>query len=71
VAEQPVRRQALFLRPGPRAQNFQLGIDLHGVGIDDDPAETPGKLERGGRLAARRRPCDKDRPFAALSHQAT
>jgi hypothetical protein len=67
MAEQPVRRQAFFLRPGPRAQDLELGIDLHGVGIDDQAVETPGEFERGGRLAARRRPCNKDRS-PALSH---
>ncbi len=47
---------------GTRGDDREIAIDLHGIGVDDDAAETFGDGERQRRLAARGRSCDKHRP---------
>src|SRR5689334_16369289 len=61
MAIEPVRHLGFVLFAGPSGQDSQLAINLHGIGIDDDP--TPLMRQRYGqrRLAAGSRSCDKHR----------
>ena len=52
VAEEPVRNVAHFLRIGPGGQDLKVGIDLAGVGVDDDPIRFPGERDGERALAA-------------------
>jgi len=45
---------------GPRGNDSQVAIDLHGIGIDDAAAKRFGEPERQRRLAAGSRPGDQD-----------
>src|SRR5205807_8199481 len=58
-AVEPMRNFGLFLGRRSRGQNAKLAINLHRIGIDDDPMPLARQSERERRLAARRRPCDK------------
>src|SRR6516164_4330392 len=59
MAIEPVRNTRLVLGRGARGHHKQVGIDLHGIGVDHGPTDPFGKIRRQRRLAARGRPCDK------------
>ena len=56
-----MRHARFILRARPRRKNSQLLIDLRCIGIDENAFETLGEFKRKCRLAARCRPCNKDR----------
>ena len=60
-AKQAVGGDVLLVRRRARRDDPQVGIDLHGIGIDDDAAGVPRQRQGEGRLAARGRTCDEDR----------
>ena len=57
----PVRRARLLGGGWPVRDDAKLGINLHGIGVDDDAAQLARQLQRKRRLAARRRPADQHR----------
>ena len=53
---------------GAGGDDREVAIDLHGIGVDHDPAEAPGEGDRQRRLAAGGRTCDENGlPFGSLS----
>src|SRR5262245_1871389 len=61
MAIEPVRHLGFVSFAGPRGEDSELAIDLHRIGIDDDPASLMRKRYRQRRLAAGGRSCDKHR----------
>ena len=61
-AEEPMRRAPLLARARPGGQDPEIRIDLHRIGVDDRGGESLREFERDGRLAARRRACNEERP---------
>ena len=62
----PVWRGGLVGGRGPVRDDAQLGVDLHGVGVDDDAAELARQFQGKRRLAARRRAADQHRSCIVL-----
>jgi phosphoserine phosphatase len=60
MPEEQMRHRPLLLRRRTRGDDAEIGIDLHGVGIDHRAAEAFGQPDRERGLAARRRSCDED-----------
>ena len=56
-----VRHHRLLSRARPRREDAQIGIDLHGIGVDDGSAGAACDLDRERGLAARGRTCDEHR----------
>jgi phosphoserine phosphatase len=59
MAIEAVRDKCFLFRRGPRREDPEVTIYLHGIGIDDDTAGFLRKCKRERRLAAGGRPCDK------------
>src|SRR5581483_5368907 len=59
-AVQAMRSDRLVSFARPRRENAELAVKLHRIGVDDGAAETLGKSERRGGLAARGRPGDEN-----------
>src|SRR5215211_2475823 len=66
VAVEAMRGALLLVEQWARRDDAQIAIDLHRIGIDNYAAEPLGERERQRRLAARGRPCDQHRRWAAL-----
>ncbi len=65
-AEEPMRRAPLLARARPGGQDPQIRVDLHRIGVDNRGVESFREFERDGRLAARRRACNEERPPQSL-----
>ena len=65
MAVKPVRRALFFLRRRARGDDAQVAIDLHGIGVDHDAAKLSRRAQGQRGLAARGRPCNKQRAPAA------
>jgi phosphoserine phosphatase len=63
MTKQSMRDQCLLGGAGPGCEDAQITIDLHGIRVDNDPAESLGNSNGEGRLAACRRPRDKHHPL--------
>ena len=59
MAKQEMRRAGQRGIIWSRRQNARLAIHLHRIGVDECAMDAFRKRERGLRLAARGRPCDK------------
>lgn len=57
--EERVRRACLFLWRGASGKHTEIGIDLHGIRVDDAAAAAFGDCDRQGRLAAGGRTCNQ------------
>ena len=60
-AIEPVWHPCRLVGFGARGEDREVAIDLHRVGVDDDAPVPLGEGKGECRLAARRRPCDKNR----------
>ena len=60
MAVEPVRYALFLVRRGPRGNDAQITINLHGIRVDDDAAQLCREFERPSRLAARRRACNEN-----------
>src|SRR6516165_9233121 len=68
---EPVRYALFLVRRGPRGNDAQIAINLHGIRVDDDAAQLCRELERQSRLAARRRACNENDRRHASSDRMT
>ena len=60
VAEQHMRRLRLLVWRWSGRDDAQVGINLHGISVDDDPVEVARQTDRQRGLAAGRRACNED-----------
>ena len=67
MAEQPMGHVAHFLRRRAGGQDRQVGVDLAGVGVDDDAIGHAGEADGERALAAGGRPGNKRDPWAGFA----
>ena len=51
MAVEPVQYERFLLRGRPGRDHPEVPVDLHGIGIDDDPAEPIRQADAERRLA--------------------